>query len=93
MKRTVLTLSLLAGLALTACQKELDQAPPQGQEQQASSDLRSDLLPSSLPTEGATPGELYIRIRRSAKQSLRAFDAIMPLCRHFPPVSPRPYRA
>ena len=75
MKRTVLTLSLLAGLALTACQKELDQAPPQGQEQQASSDLRSDLLPSSLPTEGATPGELYIRIRRSAKQSLRAFDA------------------
>ena len=28
MKRTVLTLSLLAGLAITACQKELDQAPP-----------------------------------------------------------------
>ena len=75
MKRTVLTLSLLAGLAITACQKELDQAPPTGKEQQTASDLRSDLLPSSLPTEGATPGELYIRIRRSAKQSLRAFDA------------------
>ena len=75
MKRTVLTLSLLAGLAITACQKELDQAPPTGKEQQTASDLRSDLLPSHLPTEGALPGELYIRIRRSAKQSLRAFDA------------------
>ena len=74
MKRTVLTLSLLAGLAITACQKELDQAPPTGKEQQTASDLRSDLLPSHLPTEGALPGELYIRIRRSAKPSLQAFD-------------------
>lgn len=75
MKRTVLTLSLLAGLAITACQKELDQAPPTGQGQQSSSDLRSDRLPSNLPTAGAIPGELYVRVHRSAKEGLRAFDA------------------
>ena len=76
MKRTVLTLSLLAGLAITACQKELDQAPPTGQEQQSSSDLRSDRLPSNLPAAGAIPGELYVRVHRSAKEGLRAFDAV-----------------
>ena len=82
MKRTVLTLSLLAGLAITACQKELDQAPPTGQGQQSSSDLRSDRLPSHLPTAGAIPGEL----------SEPSMPGVVPLCRHSPLSSPLRYR-
>lgn len=74
MKQVFLPLTLLAALALSACQRELDspeeQRPAVATETPATPSASAELL----PTLGAEPGQLYVRIRPSAQQSVRAFD-------------------
>lgn len=75
MKRSILTLSLLSALALSSCQRDLDEVSPQSTPQPTESSSPETPARSFLPTQGAEAGTLYIRIRRSAKNGFRAFDS------------------
>ena len=75
MKRSILTLSLLSALALSSCQRDLDEVSPQSTPQPTESSSPATPARTFLPTQGAEAGTLYIRIRRSAKNGFRAFDS------------------
>lgn len=72
MKHVFLRLTLLALLASGACQREL-YSP---EERDLSDGTPSTATPqvAGLSPQGATPGRLYVRIRRTAQHSVRAFD-------------------
>ena len=74
MNKAFLSLTLLSLLSLGACQRELDtpqtsQAPQPEQLAAASGSATT----SGLPTVGAEPGKLYIRVRQGAQRLLRDF--------------------
>ena len=75
MKQSILTLSLLSALALSSCQRDLDEVSPQSTPQSTESNSPSTPARTFLSTQGAEAGTLYIRIRRSAKNGFRALDA------------------
>ena len=75
MKRSILTLSLLSVFAVSSCQKDFDEVTPRGDDQRAEVNGVTPAAPSLLSTEGAEAGVLYMRIQKSAKPSLRAFDS------------------
>ena len=75
MKRSILTLSLLSVFAVSSCQKDFDEVTPRGDDQHAEVNGVTPAAPSLLSTEGAEAGVLYMRIQKSAKPSLRAFDS------------------
>ena len=75
MKQSILTLSLLSALALSSCQRDLDEVSPQSTPQPTESNSPSTPARTFLSTQGAEAGTLYIRIRRSAKNGFRALDA------------------
>ena len=74
MKRSILTLSLLSALAVTSCQRDFDEVTPQSAPQTSETGSPTAPARAFLSTQGAEAGILYIRIQRSAKSSLRAFD-------------------
>lgn len=74
MKRSILTLSLLAALGVTSCSKDIEDLPSQGRGVDITP-TEQTLQQGMLPTESAERGVLYIRIKRSAKQALRSFDS------------------
>ncbi len=75
MKRSILTLSLLSALAVTSCQRDFDEVTPQREPQASETGSPTTPARAFLSTQGAEAGVLYFRIQRSAKSSLRAFDA------------------
>ena len=74
MNKAFLSLTLLSLLSLGACQRELDtpQTPQAPQPEQLAAPSGSAAT-SGLPTAGAEPGKLYIRVRQGAQRLFRDF--------------------